>query len=359
MKHAADRLARQLEQNRIRTATLHSNRSQSQRLRALKDFKSGAVRILVATDIAARGIDVDGISHVVNYDFPMHVEDYVHRIGRTGRAGRSGEALLFVTPRERHLLRTIEKATRQPVTEMALPSVEDVNTVRVAKFADSITERLASPEVTFFRGLIEDYQSEHDVPLADIAAAIAVMAQDGQSLLLAPEPPRAERPKRERVERDSATEKPRKTYADADERPARQPKVRPKGDRVGYRIDVGRRQKVQPGQIVGALANEGGLSRGDFGHIDIGDEYTIVELPADLDSSVFAKLKKTRVSGQLINLRLDDEPRADKPRGDKPRTDAAHSGAPRRGPKLGTAASKQPAKQTKKPHRKGAASRSD
>src|SRR5665213_724957 len=109
MKHAADRLARQLEQKGIRTATLHSNRSQSQRLRALKDFKSGAVRVLVATDIAARGIDVDGISHVVNYDFPMHAEDYVHRIGRTGRAHAVGDAISFVTSEDYGALRTLER----------------------------------------------------------------------------------------------------------------------------------------------------------------------------------------------------------------------------------------------------------
>jgi len=218
----------------------------------------------------------------------------------------------------------------------------------VAKFADSITERLASPEVTFFRGLIEEYQREHDVPLADIAAAIAVLAQDDQSLLLKPEPPRAERPKRERVERDADTDRPRKTYAKSDaktdeERPARHPKLRASGDRARYRIDVGRRQKVQPGQIVGALANEGGLSRGDFGHIDIQAEHTIVELPADLDSRVLAKLKKTRVSGQLINLRPDDAPAAS---------------GPRRGPKLGAPAAAKVSTKTKKPHRKGAASSS-
>jgi ATP-dependent RNA helicase RhlE len=109
MKHGADRIARQLEQKGIRTATLHSNRSQSQRLRALKDFKSGAVRVLVATDIAARGIDVDGISHVVNYDFPMHVEDYVHRIGRTGRAHAVGDAISFVTPDDQGELRALER----------------------------------------------------------------------------------------------------------------------------------------------------------------------------------------------------------------------------------------------------------
>jgi ATP-dependent RNA helicase RhlE len=109
MKHAADRVARNLEQQGIRTATLHSNRSQSQRLRALKDFKSGAVRVLVATDIAARGIDVDGISHVVNYDFPMHSEDYVHRIGRTGRANAVGDAISFVTPEDQGELRSLER----------------------------------------------------------------------------------------------------------------------------------------------------------------------------------------------------------------------------------------------------------
>ncbi len=139
--------------------------------------------------MAARGLDVERISHVLNYDIPHDTESYVHRIGRTGRAGRSGTALLFVSPRERHLLKSIEKATRQTLTEAELPSVEDVNAQRVAKFADSITDALGRPGIELFRRLVEDYEREHDVPMADIAAALAVQSRDGEAFLMAPEPP--------------------------------------------------------------------------------------------------------------------------------------------------------------------------
>ena len=139
--------------------------------------------------MAARGLDVERISHVLNYDIPHDTESYVHRIGRTGRAGRSGTALLFVSPRERHLLKAIEKATRQTLTEAELPTVEDVNAQRVAKFADSITDALGGPGIELFRRLVEDYEREHDVPMADIAAALALQSRDGEAFLMAPEPP--------------------------------------------------------------------------------------------------------------------------------------------------------------------------
>ena len=167
--------------------------SGSQKFRVGVQLKSGAFDILVATDVAARGLDVERISHVLNYDIPTDTESYIHRIGRTGRAGRTGDALLFMTHRERHLLSAIERATRQPLTEMALPTVEDVNSTRVAKFADAITASLASPQLGLFRGLVDDYAREHDVPAADVAAALAVLSQDDKSFLLDPEPPAVKR----------------------------------------------------------------------------------------------------------------------------------------------------------------------
>ncbi|HEY2041601.1 MAG TPA: DEAD/DEAH box helicase [Jatrophihabitans sp.] len=285
-KQATEDLAERLRARGFSAAAINGDLIQAQRERTIGQLRGGDLDILVATDVAARGLDVERISHVVNFDIPQDAESYVHRIGRTGRAGRSGEALLFVTPRERHLLTAIERATRQPVTEMSLPSVDDVNARRVAKFADSITARLDATELSFFRGLIADYEREHNVPIADIAAALAVLAQDDQSLLMPPEPPRA---KRERVS-ESRPRKPRTEVPMAK-----------------YRIRVGRRQKVQPGAIVGALANEGGLSRADFGHIDIHGDHTLVELPADLPDEVFARLARTRVSGQLIELRRESD----------------------------------------------------
>ena len=191
-KQATEEVAEKLRARGFSAAAINGDIPQAQRERtiaALKDGGSKGIDILVATDVAARGLDVERISHVLNYDIPHDTESYVHRIGRTGRAGRSGTALLFVSPRERHLLKAIEKATRQTLTEAELPTVEDVNAQRVAKFADSITDALGAPGIELFRKLVEDYEREHDVPMADIAAALAVQSRDGEAFLMAPEPP--------------------------------------------------------------------------------------------------------------------------------------------------------------------------
>jgi ATP-dependent RNA helicase DeaD len=239
---------------------------------------------------------------VLNYDIPHDTESYVHRIGRTGRAGRSGTALLFVSPRERHLLKAIEKATRQTLTEAELPTVEDVNAQRMVKFADSITDALGAAGIELFRKLVEDYEREHDVPMADIAAALALQSRDGEEFLMAPEPPR-ERRREEHRERPGKPRQPR-SFAT-------------------YRISVGKRHKVGPGAIVGAIANEGGLHRSDFGHIAIGPDFSLVELPVKLSHATLKKLERTRISGQLINLRpeMSSENSRDKTRrdGGKPR----------------------------------------
>jgi ATP-dependent RNA helicase DeaD len=310
-KQATEDLAERLRARGFSAAAINGDLVQAQRERTIAQLRSGALDILVATDVAARGLDVERISHVLNYDIPTDTESYIHRIGRTGRAGRTGEALLFMTPRERHLLSAIERATRQPLTEMALPTVEDVNSTRVAKFADSITASLASPQLPLFRGLIDDYAREHDVPVADVAAALAVLSQDGQSFLLAPEPPVVKR-KNEFSSADRPVDRDR-------------PAVRVAGQRRGksdvrlatYRIRVGRRHKVQPGAIVGAIANEGGLSRQDFGHIDIRIDHSLVELPADLPPRTLDALSRTRISGQLIELTREDGERPGKAK--KPR----------------------------------------
>ena len=224
-KQATEELAERLRARGFSAAAINGDLVQAQRERTIGQLRNGDLDILVATDVAARGLDVERISHVVNFDIPQDAESYVHRVGRTGRAGRSGEALLFVTPRERHLLRAIEKTTRQPITEMALPSVDDVNARRVAKFADSITERLDAPDVALYRRLVEDYEREHDVPMADIAAVLAVLAQDDRSLLLEPDPPRPARKasatkggrddRPERGERAARTDRPTPTHPTA------------------------------------------------------------------------------------------------------------------------------------------------
>jgi ATP-dependent RNA helicase DeaD len=287
-KQATEQVAERLSARGFSAAAINGDVPQAQRERTIAALRDGSIDILVATDVAARGLDVERISHVLNYDIPQDTESYVHRIGRTGRAGRSGNALLFVSPRERHLLKAIEKATRQKLTEIQLPTVEDVNAQRVAKFGDSITDALNSPGIDLFRGLVEEYEREHDVPMADIAAALAVQSRDGEQFFMAPEPP----PER-RKERPERAAKPRRT-----------------GQKMAtYRIDVGKRHKIGPGAIVGAIANEGGLHRSDFGHIAIQSDFSLVELPAKLPRETFKALERTRISGVLINLRPDRGPK--------------------------------------------------
>ncbi|MDT5095853.1 MAG: ATP-dependent helicase DeaD [Mycobacterium sp.] len=290
-KQATEEVAGKLSARGFSAAAINGDIPQAQRERTIAALKDGTVDILVATDVAARGLDVDRISHVLNYDIPHDTESYVHRIGRTGRAGRSGNAVLFVSPRERYLLKAIEKATRQKLTEMQLPSVDDVNAQRVARFRDSITEALSAPGIDLFRGLVEEYEREHDVPMGDIAAALALQARDGDEFLMRPEPPPE---RRERPERDA---KPRRTTQKM----------------ATYRIDVGKRHKIGPGAIVGAIANEGGLHRSDFGHIAIHPDFSLVELPAKLSRDTLKALERTRISGVLINLQPDRRP------GGKPR----------------------------------------
>ncbi|OBG78883.1 cold-shock protein [Mycobacterium sp. E2462] len=306
-KQATEEVAEKLRARGFSAAAINGDIAQAQRERTVAALKDGSIDILVATDVAARGLDVERISHVLNYDIPHDTESYVHRIGRTGRAGRSGTALLFVSPRERHLLKAIEKATRQTLTESELPTVEDVNAQRVAKFADSITAALGAPGIELFRKLVEDYEREHNVPMAEIAAALALQSRDGEAFLMAPEPP----PERRREERGR------------DERRERAGKPRSTRPFATYRISVGKRHKIGPGAIVGAIANEGGLHRSDFGHIAIGPDFSLVELPAKLPGSTLKKLEQTRISGVLIDLRPDRSSggggKADRPRSGKPR----------------------------------------
>ncbi|MGI9209639.1 MAG: helicase-related protein, partial [Rhodococcus sp. (in: high G+C Gram-positive bacteria)] len=324
-KQATEDLAEKLRARGFSAAAINGDIVQAQRERTIGQLKSGALDILVATDVAARGLDVDRISHVVNYDIPHDTESYVHRIGRTGRAGRTGDALLFVTPRERHLLKSIERATRQPVAEMQLPSIDDVNAQRVSKFYDAITEALASENLQLFRTFIEDYEREHDVPLADIAAALALMSRDGESFLLEHEPEPVAAPRREREPR----ERPARRFDDG-------PKVGRDGQEMAtYRISVGKRHRVQPGAIVGAIANEGGLRRGDFGHISIRADHSLVELPKDLPAQTLDALRATRISGVLIQLQPDSGAPGGRPssnyRGRDDRGGDRRSGGERRG----------------------------
>ncbi|HEX2283737.1 MAG TPA: DEAD/DEAH box helicase, partial [Mycobacterium sp.] len=287
-KQATEEVAERLKARGFSAAAINGDIPQAQRERTISALKNGSIDILIATDVAARGIDVTGVSHVVNYQCPEDEKTYVHRIGRTGRAGRSGAALLFVTPRERHLLKAIEKTARSKLIEAQLPTVEDVNAQRVAKFRDSISDALNAPGLDLFRSIIEDYERENNVPMVDIAAALAAQARDGDDFFMVEPPP------------DKRREKPERT-AKRD--------IKPREGLATYRISVGKRHKVGPGHIVGAIANEGGLHRSDFGHITILPDFSLVELPAKLPKSTLKALENTRISGMKINLQPDRGPR--------------------------------------------------
>jgi ATP-dependent RNA helicase DeaD len=324
-KNETETLAEKLRARGFSAAAINGDVPQAVRERTVNQLKAGKLDILVATDVAARGLDVERISHVVNFDIPTDPESYVHRIGRTGRAGRSGQAISFVTPRERRLLKAIEKTARQPLAQMPLPTVEDVNVTRLARFDDAITTALDDEgKVSFFRDVVAHYMREHDVPEVDVAAALAAVLHGDTPLLLEPEPQRPVR--RDRDDRRSEGGRPprpeRRERRGASDAPM-----------ATYRISVGKRHKVEPRQIVGAIANEGGLSRQDFGHISIRPDFSLVELPAELPPGTTDRLASTRISGKLIELRPDTGRPQDRSRpasGDHP---AGHKKKPRSKPR--------------------------
>jgi ATP-dependent RNA helicase DeaD len=313
-KNQTETLAERLRARGYAAAAINGDIVQAQRERTVEQLRSGRLDILVATDVAARGLDVERISHVVNFDIPADTESYVHRVGRTGRAGRTGDAISFVTPRERRMLATIEKATRQPLIPMTLPSIDDVNATRLTRFDDSITAALDRPaEISQFRDIVGHYVAHHDVPEADVAAALALVAQGETPLLLD-------------AAREAAAPPDRPARSDGGRsRADRAPRGKPVAARATYRIAVGRRHKVEPRQIVGALANEGGLSRGDFGAIAIKADHSLVELPADLSADVLRRLEGTRISGKLIELR--PAPGRSAQRADKPTSSRTRGGS--------------------------------
>ena len=290
-KTATAELAERLEARGYAAAALNGDMAQKQREQMVERLKQGSLDILVATDVAARGLDVDRISHVVNYDIPYDTEAYIHRIGRTGRAGRRGDAILFVAPRERRMLNAIEKATRQKIEPLELPSTEVVNNKRIADFKQTISDTLAAGELDFMQSLLEQYQQEHDVPALEIAAALAKISIGDRQLLLNPE--------KERPVRSDNEPKPRKGKP-APRRSA--PHSRPPRGMERFRIEVGHQHQVKPGNIVGAIANEAGLDAQHIGHIDIHTEFSLVDLPTGMPNEVFQGLRKTWVCGQRLNM---------------------------------------------------------
>lgn len=315
-KNSTVELADKLEARGYAAAAINGDIQQSQRERTIEQLKNGKLDILVATDVAARGLDVPRISHVVNYDIPHDTEAYIHRIGRTGRAGRQGDAILFVAPREKRLLHAIEKATRKEIEMMELPSTELINDQRIVKFKQRISDIIATEELGMFYQMIEQYQLEQNVPALEIAAALAHLLQGDMPFLLQNKPQKqsdknwkkdqssdrkpSNRDKDSRRERNNDRKRDNDRPKRDNDRPKKEKPLDKGMDR--YRIEVGRKHEVMPGNIVGAIANEAGLDSKFIGRIDIYDDYSLVDLPESLPKDAFNDLKKAWVSGQQLQI---------------------------------------------------------
>jgi ATP-dependent RNA helicase DeaD len=300
-KLATDELSEKLEARGYSCAALSGDVKQSVREKIVERLKSGSLDIVVATDVAARGLDVERISHVVNYDIPYDTETYIHRIGRTGRAGRKGNAILFISPRERRMLRTIERATRQAIEPMQLPSSEDISDRRIAQFKKLIAETMEAEDLFFFEELITRYQEEQDLNLSEIAAALAFLVQkerplSPKALAIADQSKGSKHKDKDRYDRD---------------RPERQGEGRSKrrnDDDVPdlpmerFRIEVGRDHGVQPKHIVGAIANEAGLDSRYIHQIQIFEDFSVVTLPDGMPKDVFKHLNQVWVCGQQLQI---------------------------------------------------------
>lgn len=307
--------------------------AQKQREDIINQFKKGKLDLVIATDVAARGLDVERISHVINWDIPGDVQTYTHRIGRTGRAGRSGRAIMFVKPRERRLLRDIERVTKTQIKPYPLPSANELSDHRAAQFKASVIDNLDSKDLDFFRAMITGWVEQEDLNPIDLAAVLAKMAQQDKPLQL-PEDPKP-RPVRERSEGGK-------------ERPARRERSGgPKSDRPldydaqKYRLDVGRKDGVEPGHIVGAIANEAGIEGRFINNISIREGYTLVDLPNGMPKEIFEQLRKTRVKGRPLGLRVwvedgsgdSERPARSAPRKPRPGGDKARKSKPNKAPK--------------------------
>lgn len=310
-KTATVEVAEKLEARGYAAAALNGDIAQKQREQVVNRLKKGHIDIIIATDVAARGLDVERISHVINYDVPHDTESYVHRIGRTGRAGRSGEAILFVAPREQRMLSAIERATRQKIEKLEMPTTEDINDKRIADFKQRISDTLAEENLELFEQIVEQYTQEHNVPAIEVAAALARLAQGDKPLLVSHAPhmesarersPRRE-PRdsdRERPARSERSESPKRAVRSA---PMMDESSMPKPERgmERYRLEVGDMHGARPDNIVGAIANEIGIESEFINQVNIQDSYSTVDLPEGMPKQIFNTLKKIRVAGRELN----------------------------------------------------------
>jgi len=338
-KRATVEVSEKLEARGYAIAALNGDIVQSQRERTVDNLKKGKIDIIVATDVAARGLDVSRISHVINYDIPSDNEAYIHRIGRTGRAGRHGDAILFVAPRESRTQYAIEKATGKTIEPMKLPSNDEINERRVDRFKQRISDTIESDNIKYFEELIASYHQEHQVPYEKIAAALAQQMQGKTPFLFLEKPPsKSKDRKRDRdTTRDPASERSGargrdQKNRDKSQRPQRPRQLRPleKG-MERFRMEVGSANDVKPSNIVGAIANEAGIDSQYIGQIVIDEDHSLIDLPEGMPKAIFNDLKKTRVCGVPLKLSRF------KPESKKRSSEDASAGAPKnRKPKKNT-----------------------
>jgi ATP-dependent RNA helicase DeaD len=319
-KDATITVAERLNGLGLNAIALNGDMPQKVRERAIDQLKSGHLNILVATDVAARGLDVTRVSHVFNFDMPHDSESYVHRVGRTGRAGRPGEAIIFLTNAQKGKLHQIERLTNQPIEIVQPPTADDINAMRIKRFKQSITDMTVDQDLTMFKDMISEYAKETGLPLEMIAAALAQIGQQGRPFLM------KDRPRRKQFDREDSRdnrygsdngkgrygrdrgEQGRERSGHASGKFQRRGKSEgrilgpPEQGMNRYRIEVGWKDGVKPGNIVGAVANEGGISGENIGPIKIHDDYSTVDLPQGLSQEVCEKLQQTWVSGKQLKL---------------------------------------------------------
>ena len=297
-KITTEELATKLNARGLSSAALNGDIAQATREKTVAKLKSGEIDILIATDVAARGLDVERISHVINYDIPYDTEAYVHRIGRTGRAGRSGQAILFIAPREKRMLSSIERATGQKIERMDIPSATDINQIRVDQFKKSILDRLENNNISFFQDIIEQLIIDSQADPVRIAAALAHISNGNRPFLLDPKSDN----KINREERDTGNPRERKERTRASKTP-RPLKDHPDIALVRYRVDVGYKHGIKPGNIVGAIANTADLDSEYIGQIDIFNDFSTVDLPAGMPDTVVSLLQGAQIANRPMSIR--------------------------------------------------------
>lgn len=295
-------LAEHLQNKGFKAAGLNGDMNQAQREATVSQLKAGSVRVLVATDVVARGLDVPGVSHVINYDLPNDAESYVHRIGRTGRAGRSGEAILFARPREMHLLRRYERETKGTIEMMEVPTAREMTAYRLEACQKRLAEVVANEDLNTMRELVEQMANDSGVDMKDLAAALLFEQQQSRPLFVKDDPkPRREarEPRGERFERNARPGKGRERF----DKGGKAPRAKGKGRDANiefetYRLNVGKDHGARPGDIVGAIANEGNMDSRMIGNIKLHGEHSYVELPKGLPAAIVSKLQRARIRQQ-------------------------------------------------------------